>query len=303
MEKPREVAVRSRHRTKISDIPEKREASTTNSKTSSKTVIVKRKHVLDRLGPEADNSESMRSDEKSKSVMQRLGRTPEPKDTNEKHLSSDEESPKILRIPSRMMARAKMAEDKLVVTKVVDSRTNKKSNVLNRLGGNSGPVIKRTVNTTSTAWNAKPTKKALAMDIELSMAARKPLSLAKSRTSQEVKRPTKRSLAMDNEPSAKKSAVVGQRQRPIKLTLAMDHVSESATKRLQLSRNGNKSSGTAGTGAFAKKALAASSSLKPKSHRLRLRLTAGSKPMSTESAGIFKTMPVGSSVFKRLGRQ
>lgn len=258
------------------------ESQTTKSEVSKKKVAVKRKHVLDRLGPESENtslSNSLRSDhtndDQRKSVLKRLGSSPESEKRriNRSDSSSDdddEKAPKVIRlVPVRRVNNP----SKSLMKSVKSSKSrNTQSSVLRRLGKSSinvekqrkkSPIIKRT-------FGSATTGRVLAMDSE-----------AKKSTVHKTNKLMERQ-------SKSKSAIVKKK------ALAMDSVDDvSPQNRLQLRKNMARKSSSNMAGALARKALTDGA------FHLRSSVI-GIKRQKSASARVL-TGPQSRSVFDRLG--
>ena len=268
-----------------------------------KKVAVKRKHVLERLGPESDaktKSGSMKADRsdvtRRRSVLKRLGSTPEPKSPGSDGVgrsSSDEEGSKKIRYMDRDRER-KIKTDRTTTF----NSNQKESKVLTRLGEQRSGLILRV----SAAMDSEP-KRRKSPIITRTFGPLTPISSTNSKFK------VNRVLAMDEE--ARKTTVVAakkpamsirsQKKPAAKKVLAMDlETSAPLRDRLQLKKNTvrRNPSSTAG---LARKAFVDGklSVVKMKQRRNPALKTSYS---GSESAGIF-TGPKsrGASVFDRLG--
>ena len=302
----------------------------------SKKVALKRKHVLDRLGPEADldENQNMKSSvaivSSRKSVMQRLGRTPDPEESSSgeeadnSSSSSEEVRQKVVFNPAPKSKRVRLnPRENFVVTKILKPTNERQTtaNVMSRLGSKvtsstkGSPIIKRVISSPSTRLISKKLgTKPLAMDTETARTSRpriqRPMISTRPKLSLKKGPRAQKELAMDQEQS-KAVGVRRKLQRPKasgtvatgKRTLAMDSVkSSSMSRRLQLQKNVIKLKPSS----LARKSLL-NLQAKPISHNLRQRLkTPQAKPISsnrvssTTSAGIFKRERKA-NVFDRLG--
>jgi len=285
---------------------------------------------LDRLGPEAetDKNQNVRSTvvKSGKSVMQRLGRTPDPDESssgeeadNSSSSSEEEIRQKIAFGPIKPKRARLNPGGNLVVTKVLKpTKERLTTNVMSRLGSKvssstkASPKIQRVL-TRPASKKLLTVAKPLAMDSEpsrISKTSRIQRPMVSSSRSLRQEPRVQRELAMDKE-GRKAVGVRRKLQRPkpltgniatVKRTLAMDSEKSSMNKRLQLRKNVIKLKPSS----LARKSLLSLQG-KPISQKLRRRLnTTQSRPISsnrvssTTSAGIFKKERK-SNVFDRLG--
>ena len=286
------------------------EVSSSSEEQSPKKVAIKRKHVFDRLGPEAaDQSSSLRSSKventKRSSVLTRLGRTPEPdsKSSDGEYSSSDDEvRPKVIRLNE---AKAKVhvsASKNLVIMKMVNPIMERKSkNVLQRLGDKVSsstsspggkPVSKRVF--TDAAKAPVPSQKLWAVGKPLAMDSEPRLSAKVQRTiktagnsSAERRASSKKVLAMDSVPASSNI--------PMRRRLAMNSDTKSSNLALRKSVKAITKSNERSTRRL---------SPKPAVQRLGLRVKAKSDRGLVDkgtSAGMLKSARSSASVFDRLG--
>ena len=340
----KELSKKPERRQKRKAVSPSRSSSSDDSGTpprSSKKVTIRRKHVLDRLGPEAQDSDKEKSLKSGiakssyrKSVLHRLGRTPDPDESSsgeeaDNSSSSEEEArPKVVFDSKLKPKRIRLStSDNFVVTKVLKpTKERQVSNVMTRLGRNVSSSSKNsssvTLRTQSTRRTSAPSSilrvtKPLAMDSEprtntRSSQSQRTLIASGRRNLQPKKEPgLHRVLAMDKE----ESKVAGVRRKlqrratsqnaaAVKRTLAMDaEKSSSVVKRLEMRKNviKLKPSSLASKSLLSLQAQSTSQNI-----RQRLSKTSQSKPISsnrvssTTSAGIFKRERK-SNVFDRLG--